>query len=119
MKCYATISNDGFVVATCFSEIEQDGMVELLEPIGDAPSTWHKYHLETKQWIENKPIDALITEIKNQRNTLLTESDWTQIPNNPLTVEQQAAWATYRQELRDIPEQSGYPFNVVFPVAPI
>jgi hypothetical protein len=33
--------------------------------------------------------------------TYLNESDWTQIPNNPLTPEYSAEWAVYRQELRD------------------
>ena len=31
----------------------------------------------------------------------LSNSDWTQIPNNPLTPEYSAEWANYRQELRD------------------
>lgn len=31
----------------------------------------------------------------------LSDSDWTQIPNNPLTPEYSAEWAVYRQELRD------------------
>ncbi len=34
---------------------------------------------------------------------LLFDSDWTQIPNNPLTVEQSAEYATWRQQLRDFP----------------
>jgi len=43
--------------------------------------------------------------------------------SNPLrwasfTAEQQQAWATYRQALLDIPQQSGFPNNVTFPVAP-
>jgi hypothetical protein len=118
MKSYAILSDDGFVVSTSFSDVEQDGMVELLEPIGNAPSEWHKYHFESNQWVQNKPIEATETEIKSERKKLLTDSDWTQIPNNPLTSEQQAAWATYRQQLRDVPQQSGYPFNVVWPVAP-
>jgi hypothetical protein len=53
-----------------------------------------------------------------KRQKLLYASDWTQIPNGPLTTAQQAAWATYRQELRDIPQQSGYPYNVIFPTPP-
>lgn len=36
--------------------------------------------------------------------TLLYGSDWTQIPNNPLTPEYSAEWAIYRQELRDFME---------------
>lgn len=34
----------------------------------------------------------------------LSNSDWTQIPNNPLTPEYSAEWAVYRQELRDFME---------------
>jgi hypothetical protein len=57
-------------------------------------------------------------EIKVKRDALLYASDWTQIPNNPLTTEAQQAWATYRQALRNITLQSGYPFNVTWPTAP-
>jgi hypothetical protein len=118
MKSYAIISDDGYVISTCFSSIQPDDMVELPESIGNAPSAWHKYHLQTKQWVENKPIEATEAEIKTQRRQLLLDSDWTQLPNGPLTTEQQAAWATYRQELRDIPQQSGYPLTVIFPTPP-
>lgn len=63
------------------------------------------------------PIDpAPIAEaIRAQRNQLLTQSDWTQMPDAPVD---QAAWATYRQALRDIPQQEGFPFNVVWPTSP-
>jgi len=37
------------------------------------------------------------------RDNLLAASDWTQMPDAPLTDEQRAAWATYRQALRDAP----------------
>lgn len=70
----------------------------------------------TKQWVQS--TDIAKTEINIKRKTLLQQSDWTQIPNNPLTVEQQEAWAVYRQELRDITNQSGYPFNVIWPTLP-
>jgi hypothetical protein len=56
--------------------------------------------------------------IKVKRDELLYASDWTQIPNNPLTTQAQEAWAVYRQALRDITAQSGYPFNVTFPTIP-
>lgn len=57
-------------------------------------------------------------QVKAKRDELLYASDWTQIPNNPLTTQAQEAWATYRQELRDVTTQSGYPFDVTFPIAP-
>lgn len=83
----------------------------------EKPSNSSFWDAATLSWIENSQLKEV--EVKGSRNTLLNASDWTQIPNNALTAEQQAAWATYRQELRDITQQSGYPFNVVWPVAPI
>ena len=50
--------------------------------------------------------DLNFTQIRIQRNGLLRDSDWTQLPGGPLTDEQKAAWDTYRDELRDYPAQS-------------
>ena len=84
--------------------------------ISEKPNDYYIFDYTTKQWVIDQ--DLAINLVLPQRNFLLSKSDWTQIPNNPLTPEQQAAWATYRQELRDIPEQSGYPYNVVWPTPP-
>jgi len=43
------------------------------------------------------------TVVKDRRYGLLTASDWTQLPNSPLSDSKKAEWATYRQALRDIP----------------
>lgn len=40
---------------------------------------------------------------RKRRSALLAESDWTQLPDAPLTAEQKAEWAAYRQQLRDFP----------------
>ncbi len=40
---------------------------------------------------------------RHTRNILLSESDWTQAVDSPLTDEQKAEWVTYRQTLRDLP----------------
>lgn len=55
--------------------------------------------------------------VRAERNAKLAASDWTQLPDAPLTTEQKAQWATYRQELRDVTTQSD-PFNIVWPVPP-
>lgn len=52
---------------------------------------------ETAQW----------SAIRAVRTQLLTDCDWTQIPDVPLTDEQRKAWQEYRQALRDIPQQLG------------
>ena len=42
--------------------------------------------------------------VRSIRDSLLSRSDWTQLPDSPLTEAKRAEWATYRQELRDITE---------------
>lgn len=59
--------------------------------------------------------DQLAAETRTKRNTLLTASDWTQVLDTPVD---QDKWADYRQELRDISKQSGFPVNVIWPVEP-
>ena len=53
--------------------------------------------------------------VRDQRNTKLTESDWTQVADAPVDKQ---LWATYRQALRDISTQSGFPWEVTWPDAP-
>ena len=59
--------------------------------------------------------DRAAAEIRTERDAKLTESDWTQVADAPVD---QAAWATYRQALRDIPDQAGFPNEVNWPVEP-
>lgn len=54
----------------------------------------------------------------SKRNALLADSDWTQLPDVPLSAEDKAAWAAYRQQLRDITDQPGFPNEIVWPVQP-
>lgn len=59
--------------------------------------------------------EQLATEARAKRNTLLAASDWTQVIDAPVD---QAAWAVYRQALRDITAQAGFPETINWPVAP-
>jgi len=66
-------------------------------------------------------LDAKVAETNRKtRNDLLTDSDWTQMNDSPLTNEQKTAWATYRQELRDISDLDAWPNldDADWPVAP-
>ena len=53
--------------------------------------------------------------VRNQRNQLLKDSDWTQIADSPAD---KTAWATYRTALRDIPAASGFPWTMTWPTQP-
>ena len=61
---------------------------------------------------------VLAAQIRTKRNALLHESDWTQSNDSPLSADVKAAWATYRQQLRDITEQPDFPDATVFPNTP-
>ena len=60
-------------------------------------------------------LEALATEARAERNTMLAASDWTQVADAPVD---QAAWATYRQALRDITAQAGFPEIIDWPALP-
>ena len=62
-----------------------------------------------------------LAEFREWRNKLLTESDWTQAADSPLSSSKKTEWATYRQTLRDIPSAqssaSAYA-NITWPTKP-
>ena len=66
-------------------------------------------------------LDAKVAEgHRTTRNKLLTDSDWTQMNDSPLSNEDKTAWATYRQELRDLSDLDAWPNldDDDWPVAP-
>ena len=60
----------------------------------------------------------LWTDLRQRRNTLLTESDWTQMSDSPLRTEGRARWAAYRQSLRDLPASTTDPASPTWPTPP-
>lgn len=62
--------------------------------------------------------DRLIVSMKTQRNFLLSISDWTQLPDSPLSEADKAKWLSYRAELRDITSQDGFPQTIEWPKSP-
>lgn len=63
--------------------------------------------------------NALVAEkasvVRQERNRRLSVCDWTQLPDAPVDS---AAWASYRQALRDITDQAGFPFDIEWPAPP-
>ncbi len=54
-------------------------------------------------------------ELRGHRDAMLSSSDWTQMPDSSADA---AVWATYRQELRDLPANTVDPANPVWPEKP-
>ena len=53
------------------------------------------------EW-EARSQELGLWQVRQKRNQLLAECDWTQSPDSPLSDSDKTAWATYRQSLRDI-----------------
>ena len=81
--------------------------VELID--GVWTQTWQLHEIEETEASSN---------IRAKRNQLLKECDWTHMTDSPLNTEDKAAWASYRDALRDIPEQTGFPYSVQWPSEP-
>jgi hypothetical protein len=60
-------------------------------------------------------IDFEGGRVRHKRNMMLAQCDWTQLNDSPVNKED---WATYRQALRDIPQQEGFPWEVQWPNQP-
>lgn len=110
-------------------ETDDIGCMEANIPLGD--TTWYVFNGElTKRperpssyyfwngtdWVQD--TSYLEADIRWQRDLLLSESDWVVIKAKEYDQEVSQEWKNYRQSLRDITKQSGFPLNVVFPEKP-
>lgn len=84
---------------------------------------YDKWDYVNKQWVLDADLQLWgeTIEVRNQRDFLLVEMD--EIVSNPLrwatfSPELQAQWVQYRLDLLNVPQQSGFPLNVVFPTKP-
>lgn len=101
-----------------------------------SPSTFSKY-AKLAEWCNNnnatiedkgdyyevvtipEPSDEERASIvRSQRNTKLEATDYLLVSDYPISAEELEEVKTYRQALRDIPEQSGFPKNVQWPIEP-
>ena len=71
--------------------------------------------------LDAKVASEFMFNLKSLRNSLLLNTDWTQVSDSPLSDEEKSKWATYRQQLRDLPNfysTETNMSNVVFPEKP-
>ena len=83
------------------------------------PSQYHVFNYTSKQWEADTSHCLMLLRI--DRDNLLTKSDWTQVSDCPLTDSKKTEWATYRQQLRDLPSSYSNLSNladVTWPTAP-
>jgi hypothetical protein len=78
----------------------------------------NKKYGEISEYIAPPPVsqENIIAGAREVRNQFLKKSDWTQLPDVPENTRN--AWAAYRQELRDVPQQANFPETIIWPAAP-
>lgn len=86
-----------YILGPVFTDSEEGTAVE--------QETAYKAHKDAEQ----------AKSVREDRNKRLAESDWTQLADAPVDS---AVWATYRQALRDVSAQSGFPWTITWPDAP-
>lgn len=68
---------------------------------------------------DRQPSDEqLAAQARAQRDKLLADCDWTQTLDAPIDADTREAYRAYRQALRDIPEQEGFPMSIIWPELP-
>jgi hypothetical protein len=65
------------------------------------PTPYYKWTIAKKWELDSERV---MTNLRVLRHDLLAQSDWTQMPDNQLSDSKKAEWATYRQALRDVPD---------------
>lgn len=114
----------GFLHDSVHSDIPEDAHF--------VPDVYHKFLMEKQQ--EGDKVISADSEgfpvlrddylgakeagvlVRGQRNHILVSSDWTQLPDVPEKLKEK--YRVYRQALRDVPEQEGFPFDVKWPEVP-
>lgn len=76
--------------------------------------TWTKVKAKYDELVAAEPLN----QVREVRNRLLDESDWTRMDDNGLSDSAKASWATYRQSLRDITDSATSLDDVTWPTKP-
>ena len=70
--------------------------------------------IKTAEQVEQERLEAVIEQARATRDRLIAETDWMALSD----VQMSDGWAAYRQALRDVPEQPGFPDNIDWPEKP-
>lgn len=111
------------------NDFDADVLLEGPQPIAGRYQTVYRNGVEqiNGQWYTKYSIAEMDSDskaakdsrqadaVRSQRNANLAASDWTQLADS---VVDKTVWATYRQALRDVPSQSGFPWDMTWPTAP-
>lgn len=125
MPSYVFVNDSGLIVGGLTSSVAMDvspwcpegASVHLVPSLPQKQDCmyWFKNGVMTEGDPYMPPL-SLADIARNTRNTLLKESDWVMLPDVPQGIKD--LWVSYRQALRDITDQPGFPTEIVWPIKP-
>lgn len=118
----ATISDETAAGFNCFpvtpaDQPADDYTINLERTAVKQDDAWVEQWISTPATPEQiaKRTEAKANDVRAEHNQRLADCDWTQLPDAPVN---RAEWATYRQALRDVTAQTGFPWDITWPEAP-
>ena len=78
----------------------------------------HYFDGGTEEELEADRLPVITAQARAQRDKLLADCDWTQVLDAPIDSATREAYRAYRQALRDIPDQEGFPDTITWPELP-
>lgn len=121
---FAVIDSDGIIlrVGTCADSdlaMQAEAGQQVREISKSIADDTHKF--VDGEFVEIEQVSkSVVAEVRRHRSVLLKSSDWTQMPDSPLSDTKKSKWAIYRQQLRDLPDNitAATLEDVNFPSAP-
>lgn len=108
------ITSSGYVLLPELLTQAAEGEVLVADKVQGG--SWTLSYVHLTNWTNTVRSKELAFLARTHRDALLKKSDWTQLSDVPTTIS--APWAVYRQSLRDLPNQGGFPANIIWPIAP-
>jgi len=103
------------IVSNASSYVDIESTPPEIVNLGE-PQDYQVLDIEQKCFVIDRV--EMAQDIRSDRRRLLEASDWTQVTDVQMTTEKRQAWKDYRQALRDITDQDGFPENVIWPNQP-
>lgn len=91
------------------------------EPSEGKTEFWAQYgvdYTETEDPVHTATEDEIAASVRERRDRLIAETDFLLMPDYPIGPDDLSAVKAYRQALRDIPQQEGFPIDVAWPESP-
>lgn len=120
-------TSSGEITGTFYTSNEDDLILNVKQDESYIDGEYLSSEFIVVNGLPRRKSDAELLEIQNQkamkslrrrRQVDLSSSDWTQAADSPLSDAKKAEWATYRQQLRDLPANTSDPANPTWPTPP-